>query len=77
LSIQISFLDLSIIKKERDMKTYTITNSAGQKYDYIAGKFVNELSWHKGMDIDLAEDTLASFQQGEGEYTMIFHFNEL
>ena len=59
------------------MKTYTITNSKGQKYNYLAGKFVDRLSWHEGMDIDLAEDTLDSFQQGEGEYELIFHFNEL
>ena len=61
------------------MKTYTITNKAGQKYDYIGGKFVDQLSWWNGMDIDLAEDTLASFQDGNPaeEYTLIFHFNEL
>jgi len=61
------------------MKTYTITNSKGQMYNYIRGCFVDSLPWHMGMDIDLAEDTLASFQSvatGD-EYKMIFHFNEL
>jgi hypothetical protein len=59
------------------MKTYTITNSKGQMYDYQRGCFVNSIAWHEGMDIDLAEDTLDSLQQGEGDYELIFHFNEL
>jgi len=62
------------------MKTYTITNKAGQKFDYIGQKFVDRLSWWNGMDIDLAEDTLAMFKTNsttDEEYTLIFHFNEL